>query len=77
MHPALGWIIAGPRASGSPPDFVRAVVLLAAMPAGINGYIFATLYNRAVGTAANAALIGTILSVGTITLWLALLTAWS
>ncbi len=76
VHPALGWIIAGPLL-GLGPDFVHAVVLLAAMPAGINGYIFATLYNRAVGTAASAALIGTILSLGTVTLWLALLAAWS
>ena len=76
VHPALGWLIAGPVLR-LPPDFVHAIVLLAAMPAGINGYIFAALYNRAVGTAASAALIGTVLSVGSITLWLALLTAWS
>lgn len=76
VHPALAWIIAGP-VLGLDPVFVRTVVLLAAMPAGINGYIFATLYNRAVGTAASAALIGTVLSVGSITAWLALLAAWS
>jgi predicted permease len=47
------------------------------MPPGMNGYIFASLYDRAVGTAANAVLIGTSLSVGTITVWLALLAAWT
>ncbi len=76
VHPALGWLVAGP-VLGLAPDFVHAIVLLAAMPAGINGYIFATLYNRAVGTAASAALIGTVLSVASITVWLALLAAWS
>ena len=76
VHPALGWLLAGP-VLGLAPDFVHAVVLLAAMPAGINGYIFATLFNRAVGTAASAALIGTALSVGSVTIWLALLAAWT
>lgn len=72
VHPALGWLIAGPML-GLPSDYVNAVVILAAMPAGINGYIFATLYNRAVGTAASSALLATVLSVATVTGWLALL----
>ena len=72
IHPALAWFLAGP-VLGLGPDHVRAVVLLAAMPAGMNGFIFATLYNRAVGTAASSALLATVLSVGTITIWLALL----
>ena len=72
VHPALAWCLAGP-VFGLGEDHVRAVVLLAAMPAGMNGFIFATLYNRAVGTAASSALLATILSIGTITVWLALL----
>ena len=43
------------------------------MPAGINGYIFASLYDRGVGTAANTVMLSTVLSVGTITFWLAYL----
>jgi malonate transporter and related proteins len=74
--PALTWaLVAGVFAL--PPEFVRAAVIMAAMPPGLNGYIFASLYGRAVGTAANAVLIGTVLSVGSITLWLALLAAWT
>lgn len=72
VHPALAWIIAGPI-MGLETVFVQAAVILAAMPAGINGYIFASLYNRAVGTAASSALIGTALSVITVTGWLAFL----
>jgi predicted permease len=74
--PALAWTLAA-GVFALPSEFVRAVVIMAAMPPGLNGYIFAALYDRAVGTAANAVLIGTILSVGTVTLWLALLAAWS
>ncbi len=74
VHPALAWIVTSEILS-LPQDYVRAAVLLAAMPAGINGYIFATLYNRAVGTAASAALLGTLLSIGTISFWLSLLGA--
>ncbi len=46
---------------------------LAAMPPGINGYVFAAMYDRAVGTAASAVVLGTALSLLTITVWLALL----
>jgi malonate transporter and related proteins len=74
--PALAWALAA-GLFDLPPEFVRAAVIMAAMPPGLNGYIFASLYDRAVGTAANAVLIGTILSVGSITLWLALLAAWT
>lgn len=73
VHPALGWLIAGPIL-GLEQVYVQAVVILAAMPAGINGYIFATLYGRAVGTAASAALIATAMSLVTVTGWLAFLT---
>jgi malonate transporter and related proteins len=74
--PALAWALAA-GVFALPPEFVRAAVIMAAMPPGLNGYIFASLYDRAVGTAANAVLIGTIFSVGSITIWLALLAAWT
>lgn len=75
VHPALAWALTE-HVFGLEPQFVRAAVILAAMPAGLNGYIFASLYNRAVGTAANAVLISTILSIGSISFWLAMLKAW-
>lgn len=70
VHPGLAWLLTA-HVFGLAPEYVRAAVVLAAMPAGINGYIFASLYDRAVGTAANTVLLSTILSVGTITFWLA------
>lgn len=69
VHPAIAWVIMVP-VLGVDPDIARYGVLLAAMPAGINIYIFATFYNRAVDVAANTILISTVLSVFTITAWL-------
>lgn len=54
-------------------EYARYGVLLAAMPSGINGYVFATYYNRAVNIAANTVLISTVLSVVSISGWLYLL----
>ena len=74
LCPAIAWVLCGP-VFGLPEPFLRAAVLLAAMPPGVNGYVFATLYDRAVGTAASAVILGTAMSLGTITLWLAFLNA--
>jgi len=72
VRPALVWLLAA-GLFGLPEPFVRAAVVMAVMPPGVNGYVFAAMYDRAVGTAASAVILGTILSLGTITVWLALL----
>lgn len=72
IRPALAWLLAGPL-FGLPEPFLRAAVVMAAMPPGVNGYVFAAMYDRAVGTAASAVILGTVLSLATITVWLALL----
>ncbi len=54
-------------------EFARYGVLLAAMPTGINAYVFATYYNRGVAVATNTVLISTVLSVLTVSGWLYLL----
>ncbi len=51
----------------------QSAVLTAAMPAGINAYIFANMYGVAKRVAASTVLIGTALGVITITVWLAVL----
>jgi len=51
-------------------ELARYGVLLAAMPTGINTYVFATYYNRGVSVAANTLLISTVLSVLTVSGWL-------
>ena len=53
--------------------FVKAAVLIACMPPGMNVYIFANLYQRAVGLSASVLVIANFLSVFTISGWLAFL----
>lgn len=72
VHPALAYLFAH-HAFGLPSSFVQASVVIAAMPPGINGYIFAAMYNRAVGIAASTVLLATALSIFSVTGWLALL----
>lgn len=74
IHPAIAWVLMVPIL-GVDPHIARYGVLLAAMPAGINVYIFATYYNRAMDVAANTILLSTVLSLFTITFWLLLLGA--
>ncbi|WP_417579905.1 AEC family transporter [Pelagibacterium sp.] len=74
VHPAIAWVLMVP-VLGVDPHMARYGVLLAAMPAGINVYIFATFYNRATDVAANTILLSTVLSLFTITGWLLLLGA--
>jgi len=52
-------------------DLVRnVVVILAAMPAGLNGFLFASMYSRGIGTAANTVLLATMVSVVSVSAWL-------
>jgi len=69
VHPAIAyglmiWVLHVPM------EIARYGILLSAMPAGINVYIFATYYNRGVSVAANTILIATVASALTISGWL-------
>lgn len=72
VHPGVAFLITHAWL-GLPPEYVRAAVVIAAMPPGMNVYIFATMYDRAVALSASAVLVATALSVATITGWLAVL----
>lgn len=72
LHPALVLVLTQ-YVLGLPADHVRAAVVLAAMPPGMNIYIFAVMYDRAVALSASAMIVATCASVITIVLWLALL----
>ncbi|HSO47122.1 MAG TPA: AEC family transporter, partial [Rhizobiaceae bacterium] len=58
-----------------PHEYVRAAVVIAAMPPDMNVYIFALMYDRAVALSASAVLIATTLSIATISAWLLVLEA--
>ncbi|MEM7190058.1 MAG: AEC family transporter [Pseudomonadota bacterium] len=72
LHPALAWVLTA-HVFALEPHFVQAAVIITAMPVGINSYIFASVYGRAMGTAASAVLLSTVCSLFTITVWLAVL----
>jgi len=69
VHPGVALLL-GHHVFGLAEPFVRAAVVIAAMPPGINGYLFAAMYGRAVGTAASTVLLGTAVSVVSVTFWL-------
>lgn len=72
VHPLLTWLLTK-YLFDLPAVFVQSAVVMAAMPTGINGYIFAAMYHRAERTAASAVLIATAMSILTIPIWLAVL----
>lgn len=73
LHPLLVWIVMIPILNVDH-NLARYPILLAAMPSGINVYIFATFYKRGQDIAANTVLITTVLSVATASVWLYILT---
>lgn len=72
VHPAITYVLMV-WVLHVPMEIARYGILLSAMPAGINIYVFATYYDRAVSIAANTILISTVLSAATITAWLYIL----
>ena len=71
LHPAVVWVLG--QATGLSTQAFRSAVLTAAMPPGVNSYIFATMYGVAMRVAASGVLIATALSVVTAWLWLGVL----
>ncbi|TVQ54633.1 MAG: AEC family transporter [Rhodobacteraceae bacterium] len=72
VHPLVAFVL-GAHVFAMPDDLLRAAVITSAMPTGMNGYVFAAMYDRAMGAAASTVLLSTALSVATITFWLWLL----
>ncbi|MDO6461500.1 AEC family transporter [Granulosicoccaceae sp. 1_MG-2023] len=72
LHPLIAFVLSH-YVFALPADMVRAAVTLAAMPPGMNIYVFAVMYNRAVNLAASAFLMATTISVLSISAWLYLL----
>jgi len=72
VHPAIVYVLTV-LVLHVPIEFARYAVMLSAMPAGINAYVFATYYDRNVNVAANVVLISTVASIATITFWLLVL----
>lgn len=69
VQPGLVWLL-GRHVFDLAEAPLRAAVLTAAMAPGMNTYLFAFLYGRAMRVAASSILIGTALSIVTIMAWL-------
>lgn len=72
LHPAIAYVLMV-WVLHVPLEIARYGILLAAMPAGVNIYVFATYYDRGVSVATNTILIATVLSAVTISGWLYIL----
>jgi predicted permease len=72
VHPAIAYGVAH-YLFALPPAWTGTVVLFAAMPAGINAYLFAARYGQGVGIASTAVALSTLLAVVTSILWLRVL----
>ncbi|MGR3504068.1 AEC family transporter [Pseudaestuariivita sp.] len=71
LHPVLTLGVGS--VVGLPSGELRSAVLNAAMPPGVNAFLFATMYGRALRVAASSVLIATAGSVVTVWLWLLVL----
>ncbi|MDP2803188.1 MAG: AEC family transporter [Phreatobacter sp.] len=72
VHPAIAYVVAH-HVFALPPSWTGTVVLFAAMPAGINAYLFAARYGQGVGIASTAVALSTLLAAVTSLLWLRVL----
>lgn len=71
LHPAIAYGLA--HVTGLDAAGLRSTVLTAAMAPGVNAYLFANIYGAARRVAASAVLIGTMVSILSIWMWLAIL----
>jgi len=69
VHPSVTWLLAK-GAFDLDQALVRSSVITAAMAPGINAYIFASMYERAMRVAASSVLVGTAMSILTVSAWL-------
>ncbi len=68
-HSSIAYILSY-HVFAMPIEFVRAAVMVSAMAPGVNVYIFANMYDRAKGTAANSVIIGTAAAILSVSFWL-------
>jgi predicted permease len=71
VHPALAWLLAA-HVLQLNPLWTAVVTVTAAMPCGVNAFIFANRYRVLVAETASAVIVSTIVSVATLSLLVAL-----
>ena len=65
VHPIAVWLLAT-RVFGISPDWAAVAIVMAALPVGVNVYVFAERYQTAVGTVATAIVLSTAASLATV-----------
>jgi predicted permease len=73
LHPAVTFLM-GARVFQLDPEQFRSAVTTAAMPPGVNTYLFAAMFGVGMRIAAASVLVGTALAILTVWFWLGLLT---
>ncbi len=68
LHPGISFAVC--HLLNVPDGLTSAVVLMAAMAPGVNAYLFASMYHRGQSTAASAVLLGTAMSIVSVSAWL-------
>ena len=76
VHPAITLVL-GYYVIGLEPIYLKAAVVLAAMPPGMNIYIFALIYDRALNLSASVLVIANMFAVISIPLWILIIRAYS
>ncbi|MCP4073706.1 MAG: AEC family transporter [Hyphomicrobiales bacterium] len=68
VHPAIVFVVSY-YVLGLQLQYVQVAVIIAAMPPGLNIYIFAVMYDRAVALSASTIIVATMASILTISTW--------
>ncbi|UZD89575.1 AEC family transporter [Cognatishimia activa] len=71
FHPSLTYLLA--HSMDLSKDGLRSAVTTASMAPGVNSYLFANIYGRAKRVAASAVLVGTTISIFSVSIWLIIL----
>ena len=66
IHPALVWLVLS-LVGGFEPVWVATAVLMASLPPALNAFIMAKQYDTYVAGASGGVLVGTVVSVATVT----------
>ena len=72
LHPSVAYLV-GFYGFNLSNDILKIIVIMAAMPPGINAYVFANMYERAEQIAASSVLFATMVSIVSISMWLVIL----
>ncbi len=72
LHPGITWFL-GTQVFDLDTAALRSAVMTAAMAPGVNAYVFANLYGVAKRVAASTVLVATLMSIGSVWVWLQIL----